>query len=111
IPQGDVQVAGLAAAFPTASANAQVPVILELDGKDMLKDVKNEKLPVEIYIYAFDADGMVRDRVYQSIGLDLKKVGEKLRAGGMKYYATLTLPPGTYAIKSLVRIPETDRKG
>jgi hypothetical protein len=53
----------------------------------------------------------VRDRLYQSVGLDLKKVGDRLRAGGLKYYATLTLPPGRYAVKSLVRIPETDRKG
>ena len=111
IPQSDVRVAGLAAAFPSDSANAQVPVILELDGNDMLKDVKSDKVVTEVYIYAFDADGMVRDRLYQSLGLDLKKVGERLRNGGLKYYATLTLPPGKYAVKSLVRIPETDRKG
>jgi VWFA-related protein len=111
IPQSDVHVAGLAAAFPSDSANAQVPVILELDGNDMLKDLKSDKVVTEVYIYAFDADGMVRDRLYQSLGLDLKKVGERLRNGGLKYYATLTLPPGKYAVKSLVRIPETDRKG
>lgn len=111
IPQNDVRVAGLAAAFPTGTANAQVPVVLELDGNDLLKDVKGEKLVAEFYVYAFDADGMVRDRLYQSLGLDLKKVGERLRGGGLKYYATLTLPPGKYAVKSLVRIPETDRKG
>lgn len=111
IPQNDVRVAGLAAAFPTGSANAQVPVILELDGNDMLKDLKGEKVIAEFYVYAFDADGMVRDRLFQSLALDLKKVGERLRSGGLKYYATLTLPPGKYAVRSLVRIPETDRKG
>jgi VWFA-related protein len=111
IPQGDVRLAGLAAAFPTASANAQVPVVLELDGGDMLKDLKGDKVVTEFYIYAFDADGLVRDRLYQSVGLDLKKVGERLRAGGLKYYATLSLPPGKYAVKSLVRMPETERKG
>ncbi|HEV2721542.1 MAG TPA: hypothetical protein VG323_16085, partial [Thermoanaerobaculia bacterium] len=62
-------------------------------------------------LYAFDSNGLVRDRIYQSIGLDLKKVGERLRSGGLKYYATLTLPPGKYAVKALVRMPETDRKG
>jgi VWFA-related protein len=111
IPQGDLRLAGLAAAFPTGSANAQVPVVLELNGSDMLKDLKGDKVVTEFYIYAFDADGLVRDRLYQSVGLDLKKVGERLRAGGLKYYATLLLPPGKYAVKSLVRLPETDRKG
>ena len=111
IAQTDIRVAGLAAAFPTAGANAQVPVVLELDGNDLLKDVHGEKLGVEFYIYAFDSDGLVRDRLYQSLGLDLKKVGERLRNGGLKYYATLTLPPGKYAVKSLVRVPDTDRRG
>jgi VWFA-related protein len=111
IPQNDVRVAGMAAAFPTAGANAQVPVILEIDGTDLVKDLKGNATPLEIYIYAFDADGMVRDRLYQSLKLDLTKVGDRLRAGGLKYYATLTLPPGRYAVKSLVRVPETDRKG
>src|SRR5207253_9454164 len=30
---------------------------------------------------------------------------------GIKYYATLSLPEGKYAIKSLVRAVETERKG
>jgi VWFA-related protein len=111
IAQTDIRVAGLAAAFPTAGANAQVPVVLELDGNDLLKDVRAEKLGVEFYIYAFDSDGIVRDRLYQALGLDLKKVGERLRSGGLKYYATLSLPPGKYAVKSLVRVPDTDRRG
>jgi VWFA-related protein len=111
IPQNDVRVAGFAAAFPTPSANAQVPVILEVDGADLVKDLKGNAAAVEMYIYAFDTDGMVRDRLYQALNLDLAKVGDRLRAGGLKYYATLTLPPGRYAVKSLVRIPETDRKG
>jgi VWFA-related protein len=112
VPQNDLRVAALTAAFPGAnSANAQVPVILEIDGTDVLKDLKGNNASAEIYIYAFDADGMVRDRIYQKINLDLKKVNDRLRSSGIKYYGTLILPPGTYAVKSLVRIPETDRKG
>ena len=34
--------------------------------------------------------------------LDLAKVGAKLRANGLKYWATLALPPGKYAVKTLV---------
>lgn len=111
IPQNDIRVAGLAAAFPSGTANAQVPVILEIDGTDLVKDLKGNTAQVEVFMYAFDADGMVRDRLYQAVSLDLKKVGEKLHGSGLKYYATLTLPPGKYAVKSLVRMPENDRKG
>jgi VWFA-related protein len=111
IAQEDVAVSAVTAAFSTASANAQVPVILEIAGIDLIKNVKGNSTEAEIYLYAFDTDGTVRDRAYQKMTLDLKKVGDKLRASGIKYYATLSLPPGKYAVKALVRVPETDRKG
>jgi VWFA-related protein len=111
IPQNELRVAELSAGFPTSSVNSQVPVILEIDGNDVMKDLKGNAANAEIYLYAFDSEGMVRDRMYQKMALDLKKVGDKLRANGIKYYATLSLPPGKYAVKALVRIPESDRRG
>src|SRR5207253_9790281 len=65
---------------------------------------------VDIYLYAFDEDGIVRDRMFQIVGLDLAKIGDKLRQSGIKYYGTLSLPEGKYAIKTLVRVRETERK-
>jgi VWFA-related protein len=112
IPQEDVRVAALAAPFPGPSGKSQVPVVLEIDGADLLKDVKGNAAAMEVYLYAFDAaDGSVRDRLYQKMSLDLKKVADKLRGSGIKYLATLSLPPGSYAVKALVRVVETDRKG
>jgi VWFA-related protein len=111
IPQNDIRVAALAAPFPAGGAAAQVPVVLEIDGMDVIKDLKTNSAAVEVYLYAFDADGMVRDRIFQNVNVDLKKAGEKLRNAGIKYYATLMLPAGTYAVKALVNVPETGRKG
>lgn len=112
IQQDDVKVSAVTAAFNGAAAEkAQVPVILEINGTDLVKDVKGNSTDAEIYLYAFDSDGTVRDRAYQRMTLDLKKVGDKLRGSGIKYYATLSLPPGKYAVKALVRVPETERKG
>ena len=102
VRQKDLQTASLAAAFPTSSAEAQVPVIVEINGNDLLKDVRENKLAVDVYIYAFDEEGTVRDRLYQQVGLDLGKVTPKLHANGLKYWATLALPPGRYAVKTLV---------
>jgi len=110
IPQNDVRVAALAAPFPT-TGNAQVPVILEINGHDLAAGAKSNRITADIYIYAFDDQGLVHDRIYQRLSLDLTKVGEKLRERGLKYYATLSLPAGKYSIKSLVRTIETDRKG
>lgn len=111
IPQNDVPVTAWSASFPGSDGNAQVPVILEINGPALLKAAKGASAGAQIYVYAFDQDGIVRDRLYQNVTLDLGKVGDKLRAGGMKYYGTLSLPPGTYAVKSLVRAGDTDLRG
>lgn len=111
IPQSDVHLTALTAAFPTKDGNAQVPVILEANGADLAKDFKGSKMPVDIFIYAFNQEGIVRDRIYQRISIDLQKLGDRLRTGGLKYYATLSLPPGRYAVKSLVRAGDVDRRG
>ena len=110
LPQTDIGVAALAAAFPTGET-AQVPVILEISGSDLARNAKTSQFNVEIYVYAFDEDGIVRDRMFQRLQLDLAKVGEKILGSGIKYYATLSLPAGRYAIKSLVRVPESEKKG
>jgi VWFA-related protein len=110
VPQDDVHMAAFAAPFPLSDGNSQVPVILDLRGADLARQAKGNAVAAEIFVYAFDSDGIVRDRLYQRLTLDLSKVGDRLRAGGVRYYGTLVLPPGTYAIKSLVRTGESDRK-
>jgi VWFA-related protein len=110
IEQEGVHVASIAAPFATSGANAQVPVILEIHGDD-LAAAGAQTVTLEIFTYAFDAEGKVRDSMFQRIGLDMNKVGTTLRQSGVKYYETLSLPPGKYAVKSLVRVAESDKKG
>ena len=111
VPQNGVRVAAFAAPFPSSHGNSQVPVILDLNGADLAKNAKGNAAVAEIFVYAFDSGGVVRDRLYQRIALDMGKVGDRLRANGVRYYGTLVLPPGTYAIKSLIRTGEPDPKG
>src|SRR5205085_9152941 len=111
IPQSDVHVEALAAAFPTSEMNAQVPVILEIDGASLLRGASSNNALADVFIYAFDDDGLVRDRMYQRLTLDVAKIGAQIRGSGVKYYATLSLPAGHYAVKSLVRVVDSDRKG
>ena len=111
IPQSDVRISAVSAAFPNAGERAQVPIIVEIDGAGLLRNVKTGSAAAEMYIYAFDQEGLVRDRLYQKMTLDLRKVGERLRDGGVKYYGTLSLPPGRYAVKTLVRVGENERRG
>ena len=112
IPQDSVHVDALVAGFPTSGQSAQVPVILEISGADIMKVWQGKPAATaEIFVYAFDEDGLVRDSLYQRVGLDLQKVGMQLSASGMKYYATLSLPPGRYAVKTLVKLVDTEARG
>ena len=111
IPQSGIGMATLASAFPTGADKGEVPLILEISGNDLARAAKNDAATVELFVYAFDEDGIARDSMQQRIRLDLKQVGPKLRASGIKFYGTLDLGPGRYAIKSLVRVAETDSRG
>ena len=111
IAQSDIRVATVAAPFPGSGNNAQVPVIVDINGADLIAKADDEVIAADVYIYAFDANGIVRDSLYQRLTLDATRVGEKLRAGGLKYYGTLSLPPATYAVKTLVRLPEQQKNG
>lgn len=110
IPQDDIKIATLAAAFPSKS-NSQVPVIVEINGRDLQREAKNDVVNLELFVYAFDEDGVVRDRIFERMKIDTKKTAAQLERTGIKYYGTLLLPTGKYAIKSLVRIPATEHKG
>jgi VWFA-related protein len=109
IPQTDVRITTLAGAIPAAHGNATVPVIVEISGDDLLRGAKPGEVVAEVFVYAFDEEGIVRDRMFQRVAFDTTKT-DRLR-GGVKYFATLSLPAGRYAIKSLVRVSGSERKG
>jgi VWFA-related protein len=109
IPQDDIHVAAFAAPFPAGNGTYQVPIILDITGADLMKEARGNTAAAEIFVYAFDDEGVVRDRLYQRLTFDIKKVGDRLKTG-VRYYGTLVLPPGSYAIKSLIRAGESEKK-
>ena len=111
IPQDAIRVDALTASFPTNGERSQVPVVLEIEGAGIVQAAKNNIATADIFIYAFDERGVVRDSVFQRVILELAKVGDRLGSNGIRFYGTLNLPPGKYAVKNLVHIIETDTKG
>lgn len=110
LAQDDIRVTTLAVPFPNPK-KSHVPVIIEIDGPDLLRGASKGEISAELYIYAFDDEGAVRDRMFDRVKIDPAQAGDRLRAGGIKYYATLSLAEGKYAIKTLVRVPQGERKG
>lgn len=100
---GVLGVSVLAVPFKNPGAKAAVPVLIEVDGKRFAGPAATGSASAEIYAYALDAAGGVADYFFQTLDLDLGKVGPRLIAGGVKFYGRFDLDPGTYTVRVLVR--------
>lgn len=111
VPQRDLRLNVLTAAFPPAASGkpAQVPVVVDINGSDLIRETSATIGGADVFVYAFDPNGVVRDRLFDSLTVEIAKSGEKVRTTGVRYYGTLMLPPGNYAIKTFVRTGDPDR--
>jgi VWFA-related protein len=108
IESGSIAMSVLAAPFHlNAGPTAYVPIVAEIDGPGLLANLQGDVVPTEIYAYALDGSGAVRDFFSQNLGLALAKVGPQLKAGGLKFFGHLDLPPGDYSVRVLVRNGKT----
>ncbi|MFL6247562.1 MAG: hypothetical protein ACJ74H_16175, partial [Thermoanaerobaculia bacterium] len=110
-PVKDVPLSVFASAAPGTGTAARVPVVVEISGPKLLEGVTGPNATANIFVYAFDAQQQVRDFMQQRVVLDLAKTGDVLRQTGVRYVGALSLEPGEYAIKALVRVDETGRTG
>jgi len=108
---GKVSASVLAAAFDYAPDSAYVPVLIEIDGNSFLEGHKGNALPTELYVYAIDSEGTVKDFITQAMALDLSKVEPALRQSGFKFWGNLEVPPGHYSVRVVVRNSETGSSG
>lgn len=109
IPRREIRVAAIAAAVPGDTRSA-VAVFLEINGRDLLGTSKSPQ-SAHVFVYAFDEQGIVRDRVDQRIDVDPARASSAIRENGIKYFTTLALPPGHYAIRALVALPDPQKRG
>ena len=106
-PRRDIAMNVLLAPFRSSPALAYVPVILEVAGRSLLNGQSGDKVNVEIYAYASDAQGAMRDFFTQRVGFDIHKGRGGFEETGLKYYGHLDLPPGDYRVRVLVRNAQT----
>lgn len=112
LPRTEVAAHVLAAPFRVAGRDrAEVPVIVEIMGRPFLKDQVGDVAHLELYAYVTDSQLRVRDFFSQTMTLELGKLRGALESGGLKYYGTLALPPGSFWLKVLVRNADTGRTG
>jgi len=100
---GSMPMSVLAVPVGAAQGEPYVPVLIEVEGERFAAGTQGGVLPAEIYGYAIDSRGSIRDFFTQVIGIDLAKYGEQLRQTGFKFWGELDLEPGEYAVRVLVR--------
>jgi VWFA-related protein len=110
-PGGGLGTSVLAAPFPMAGEKAYVPVLLEIDGQTLLQGARREVVNTEIFAYALDHGGAVAGFFHKTLGVEVSKAGSALSQTGLKYWGHLELPPGSYAVRVLVRDAATGRSG
>jgi VWFA-related protein len=110
IPISDISTVVLAQTF-AGKSGPETTVQVRVAGADLLARAKSGKLPIEIYSYAFDSAGKIADFSTEKATLDLAQVKGKLESGGLRWFAQMNLPPGTYRLRSLVRDSETGAMG
>lgn len=103
----DVTVSLGSTTLPGPGGKARIPVVVEIPSSGLLRDLPGNKANAQLLLYAFNETGQVVDFLQQRIGLDLATAPEAVKKGGVRYYGSLRLPPGKYALKALVRVEET----
>jgi VWFA-related protein len=106
-PKNDIRLETTAAALPAPKGKSRVPVVVEIPGGELLSRINGKSAHVELFVYAFDRKSEVADYLQERVTLDLAKAGDPLRNGGLRYFGTLRLSPGTYAVKTVLRVEES----
>ncbi|MCY3965196.1 MAG: VWA domain-containing protein [Acidobacteria bacterium] len=110
VETGDIDAAVLATGFPADSGKPYAPVLITARGQDLLAGLEDDVLPIEIYAYALDENGVVRDFFSTRMGLDLAQAGAAIRQSGIKYWGHFDIDPGVYSVRVLLRNDVTGRR-
>lgn len=107
-PGGELPMEVLALPLPTSpeaeTLERRVAVFVEVDGGSLLELNRARLARLEVYLYALGAeDHAVADYRAEVTVVDIQERGEVIWQSGVKYYGELSLPPGEYRLRVLVR--------
>ncbi len=110
VEAGEIDASVLAAGFAADSGKAYAPVLIEAKGQDLIGGLEQGTVPLQVYAYALDEHGIVRDFFVRAMGLDLAEAGAALRQSGLKYWGHFDLEPGSYSVRVLIRNDATGHR-
>jgi hypothetical protein len=108
---GTIPFAALAVPFPGDGDRARVPVVVEIDGTDLLAGQSDPRLRIEVSLYALAGAGEVQGSRMDTVEIDLEQLGTAVGESGVRYVGEVSLLPGTYRLRVLVRNRATGELG
>ncbi len=110
VEAGQIETSILAAGFPADTGKAYAPVLIEINGRDLVEEQQGDTVPLQLYAYALDEHGIVRDFFVRAMGLNASGAGSQLLETGIKYWGHFDLDPGDYSVRVLIRNDATGRR-
>ncbi len=108
---GTIPFAALAFPFPGDGEKARVPVVVEIDGTDLLAGQSDRLLRFEISLYALTGAGSLQGSRMDTVEIDLEQLGTAVGESGVRYVGEVSLLPDTYRLRILVRNRATGELG
>jgi VWFA-related protein len=108
---GPIGLKAVALAYRDAKGRVSIPLVLEVDGRALLEGGASKQLPLEIYGYALDGAGQIRDAFGLTPVLDLAAVKPALQAKGLQVISSFAAPEGKADLRFVVRDKASGRAG
>ncbi len=94
--------------FPAPGERQTLGLVVQVP-RESLRWTTGEPVSVEVYGYAVTEGGTVRDHLAHSVRLELAEADPDGRAQGVSLFGTLSVPPGRYTVRLMVREGSTGR--
>ena len=107
----DIPIRVIGVPYRTGEGKVTLSFVLEADGEALLRGAQGGRVALEIYGYALDDAGTVKDLVAFTSSLDVATTEPRLRARGLQCHATFTLAPGRHSLRFMVRDTASGRSG
>ena len=101
----ELQIAILAEPLVLEEGRWRIPVVVDLPWEDLSPERKRrrETAALEVQAFAVDGDWKVHGFFASGFRLDLAELEEYVGGGGVRFFGELSLPPGRFRLRLLVR--------
>lgn len=106
----DLPFASLCLPFPEKGDRQTLGIVVQVP-RESLRWTAGTSESLELYGYAVDEEGSVKDHLAQLARVDPGQADPEGRRLGVSFFGTLSVPPGTYSLRLMLHERESGRSG